>query len=113
MSTSPCICPSITILSGIARDLKWEMDYFDTWIYSKDDDANMKREKFGEFKPAITAQKFQSIPSTNLIPDLQSKIDAIEPDVLAITAMTHEYQYLMSFFPYINSMFLSENLYVN
>lgn len=89
---------SIPILSGIAKSRGWEVSYFDTSFYEKKDDSFIEKEKTGGFLPAPSDTIFDVIPKERLVGDLQSRIDQFKPDVLAITVMTCDYQYLMMFF---------------
>lgn len=88
---------SIPILTAIAKQREWETKYFDTSNYEKDDDSFTDREKIGTFKP--TSSKDTTLkPSSSLVSDLQNVIDQFQPDVLAITGMTNDFQYLQKFF---------------
>jgi radical SAM superfamily enzyme YgiQ (UPF0313 family) len=95
------ISPAVAILGGIARQLQWEISYFDTYNYENPADSLQAKEVTGEFKPGITTLNITQIPFERLAIDLQKRIDDFKPDVLAITCISYEYQYLMSFFPEI------------
>ena len=92
------IATSIPILGGIANYRKWDVNYFDTFRYQKGTDASTDKETSGGFKPGLTKMAGSTLPTEKLVLDLQSRIDMFKPDVLAITAMSHEFQYLISFF---------------
>lgn len=91
----------IPILGGIAKNRGWDVVYFDTSFYEKREDSVIEKEKTGGFIPSPSETIPDMIPKAKLIPDLQALLDKFKPDVLAITAMTCDYQYLMTFFPSI------------
>lgn len=93
------ITTAIPILGGIARDRGWEVTYIDTSFYEKDTDSVIEREKTGGFRPGPKETMPDMIPQERLVPDLQAQIDKLKPDILAITAMTCDYQYMMTFLP--------------
>ena len=95
------IATSIPILGGIARDRGWEATYFDTSFYEKSEDSISAREKTGGFIHSCEDSKPEMMPQEKLIPDLQEIIDSYDPDIVAVTAMTCDYEYLMTFFPQI------------
>lgn len=98
-ANSPNIPSAIAILSGIAKKLSWETAYFDTYIYQKTKDSLQEREDTGEFKHAPRPSHTGFKPLGDLTADLQEKIDALEPDIIAISCISFEYQFLMSFLP--------------
>jgi|6_EtaG_2_1085325.scaffolds.fasta_scaffold00771_3 radical SAM superfamily enzyme YgiQ (UPF0313 family) len=89
----------IPILSAVSKKLGWEVKYFDTSFYEKEDDSVLEKEKTGAFKPT----KENSLPDTKsqslVVPDFQKIIDDFKPDVIAISGMTSDFQYMMTFFP--------------
>lgn len=89
---------SVPILSGIARKHNWIVSYFDTTYYQKPQDAFEDKELTGGFKPGYINQKQHKLPKEQLLWDLQQKINDFKPDILAISAMSCDFQYLMSFF---------------
>ena len=97
-ANKPAITLAIPIFAGIAKKHKWEMHYFDTTLYERRQDSIEDKEKTGGFLP--TKGKVTQTKSTHLqlIYDLQSVIDEINPDILCITTMSCEFEYLMSFF---------------
>jgi len=95
------IPPAVPILGGIAREHGWKISYFDTSHYQKPQDATEDKEITGGFRPGLITAKMEMIPSERLVTDFQSRIDAFKPDILAITTMSCDFQYLMSFFPQI------------
>jgi len=95
------IALAVPLLLGIAKDQGWEVKYFDTAFYEKEDDSVVGKEKTGGFMPAPKETLPGMIGKERLIPDVQKVIDDFKPEVVAITAMTCDYQYLMTFFPKI------------
>lgn len=96
------VCTAIPILSGIAQKHKWSVDYFDTYAYEKTRDSTTDKETTGGFKPGFSKEETKQLPHENIIPDLQSKIDKLNPDLLAISCLSQEYEFLTSFLPKIN-----------
>ncbi|MFC1690834.1 B12-binding domain-containing radical SAM protein [Nanoarchaeota archaeon] len=97
------ISTAIPILAGIAKKRKWKVDYFDTYRYEKIKDSSVEKESAGGFKPGFTKlEEKKQLPHKNILLDFQEKIDEFQPDILAITALSHEYEFLMSFLPEIN-----------
>ncbi|MCK5602894.1 B12-binding domain-containing radical SAM protein [Candidatus Pacearchaeota archaeon] len=92
---------AMPILGGIAREHGWNVSYFDTTYYQKPQDAFEDKELTGGFKPGYITVKKEMLPIERLITDFQSQIDEFAPDILAITSMSCDFQYLMSFFPQI------------
>jgi anaerobic magnesium-protoporphyrin IX monomethyl ester cyclase len=93
------VSTAVPILAGLAKYKNWEVDYFDTYIYKKkaDYEAAAGKAKTGGFKPGFELNlDYKKID--RLIPDLQSKIDNNTPDVIAITCLSPEYNFLMTFF---------------
>jgi anaerobic magnesium-protoporphyrin IX monomethyl ester cyclase len=92
---------AMPVLKGIAKKMGWDYRYFDTSFYEKGTDSTVEKENTGSFKPA----PIETLPVTKsdktLVSDFQKIIDDYKPDVLAITAMTDCYQYLMGYFPKI------------
>lgn len=101
-SDGPVISNAISILAGIARDLSWAMDYFDTYCYKKLKDSMEDRERTGEFKPSSRMSIVEFKESDAITIDLQNKIDTFMPSIIAISCMTLEYEFLMNFFPNIH-----------
>ena len=95
-ANSPAIPVAVPILSSIAKSLGYKMEYFDTYIYNKTRDSFEDRQLSGEFKSHNKITDLKSFD--DLIIDLQFKIDEFCPDVLAITAMSFEFDFLMTFY---------------
>lgn len=95
------ISTAVPILAGIARRHNWEIDYFDTYAYEKSRDSTTDKETTGGFKPGFSMEETKQLPHGNIILDCQSKMDKFQPDLLAVTCLSHEYEFLMSFLPKI------------
>lgn len=95
------ISPAMPILGGIAREHGWNISYFDTSYYQKPQDSTEDKELTGGFRPGLITIKKEMLPIERLVQDFQSQIDEFKPDILAITAMSCDFQELMSFFPQI------------
>jgi len=80
----------------------WETRYFDTSFYDKADDATVDREKTGAFKEVYSDKSTNIKKSNQIIIDFQKILDEFKPDILAITGMTPDFQYMMNFFPKLN-----------
>lgn len=97
----PNIPNGIAILSGIASSRGWETEYFDTCSYEKKNDRMDDQEIMGALKPSARKvaelHKFQAV-----IEDTQKKIDTFKPKVIAISCMTFEYEFLLSFWDEID-----------
>jgi len=100
---------SIPILSGIAKSRGWSISYFDTTNYEKQQDASEDKELTGGFKPGYINVNQKRYPEEQLLWDLQQKINSFKPNIIAITSMSCDFQYLMSFFPKI---FIPQNTLV-
>lgn len=101
-ANSPNIPNAVAIFAGIAKKISWNIDYFDTYIYEKARDSMEDRESSGEFK---SSEKLTSIgykPLDNLILDLQNKINTFKPNIIAISCISFEYEFLLTFFPDIH-----------
>ncbi len=94
----PTICSSTPILAGIAKKSGWEIDYFDTYNYEKSIDSSSEKEKAGGFKPGFCKQENINQKFSDIVLDLQKKLNETKPDLLAISVLSHEYEFLMSFF---------------
>ena len=92
---------AVPILAGLAKKHNWSMEYFDTFRYEKERDSTIDKETAGGFKPGFSKQKTKQLPHDNIILDLQSKIKSFRPDLVAVTGLSHDYEFFMSFFPKI------------
>jgi len=101
-ANSPNIPNAIAILAGIAKNFSWNMDYFDTYIYEKTRDSMQDRESSGEFKSSERLADIQFKPLDNLVVDLQNKINTFKPSIIAISCISFEYEFLLTFFPDIH-----------
>ncbi len=92
---------AITILSAVAKDMGWGIDYFDTFIYKTEADSMEDREKSAEFKSiSDTLYKFKDINELRI--ELQYKIDSYNPNIIAISCNSFEYEFLLTFWDKIN-----------
>ena len=98
-ANSYAIPNAISILAGIAKNYSCCLEYFDTCMYQKDRDSMQDRESSGEFKPSDKPAFMKLKPFDHLVTDLQNKIDAFKPDIVAISCMSFEYEFLLTFFP--------------
>jgi anaerobic magnesium-protoporphyrin IX monomethyl ester cyclase len=101
-SNRASIPTSVPILSGIAKKHGWETSYFDTTDYEKSQDSFEDKEKTGGFKIGYINNKQQRFPAEYIVDDFEYKLFAFKPDIIVITAMSCDFQYLMTFFPKIN-----------
>ncbi|MBA7679210.1 hypothetical protein ES703_87494 [subsurface metagenome] len=101
-ANSPNIPNAVAILAGIAKNFSWHMDYFDTYIYEKTRDSMQDRESSGEFKPSESLVSTEFKPSDNLVLDSQNKINTFKPSIIAISCISFEYEFLLTFFPDIH-----------
>ena len=100
-ANTPNIPNGIAILSGIANAHGWEKAYFDTFSYEKRRDSMEDRQTSGEFKNAhIGEAKTKDFDA--MVRDTQTLIDTFKPNVIAISCMTFEYEFLMKFWHLIN-----------
>jgi radical SAM superfamily enzyme YgiQ (UPF0313 family) len=91
------------ILAGIAKRRGWTMRYFDTAAYAKASDSVEDKEKTGCFVPRPGELQAEMKPFGDITKDLQAVIDEFMPTVIAITAMTSCYEFLMSWWKQIDT----------
>ena len=89
---------AMPIFSAISKNMGWETKYFDTSFYEKTDDSVVEKEKTGAFKPTEEFSLPDTRSSSEIVSDFQIIIDEFKPDIIAITGMTNEFQYMMTFF---------------
>jgi radical SAM superfamily enzyme YgiQ (UPF0313 family) len=100
VANNPEINKAIAVLNGIAQKHSWAVDFFDTYIYEKSSTSIEERSNTGELKPVSFGEdKMKSY--NELLSDLQAKIDSFQPDIIAITCNSYEYEYLKTFWPAI------------
>lgn len=97
----PAVSNAIPIFSGISKELGWEQKYFDTTWYQKGRDSHEDKEATGGFRPGFTKMDLKFAPFSQIALDLQKIIDDFCPDIIAITAMSCDFDLLMKFFPEI------------
>lgn len=85
------ISTAIPILSGIAKNRGWNVEYFDTYNYEKGADSSSDKEETGGFKPGFSLLEKITRPFFQIAADLQKKIDEFQPDLIAITAPKEYY----------------------
>ena len=100
-ANKPAITMSVPIFSGIAKSRGWQMHYFDTTYYQRRQDSIEEKEKTGGFLPTVNKEMGRKKTQEQLIFDLQYTIDTINPNLICITVMSCEYEYLMTFLPKI------------
>ena len=100
-ANTPVIPNAIACLAGIAKSFFYDVEYFDTFMYKKSNDSGTDRELSAEFKPCNIDRILENKPFEDLVPDLQNKIVTAKPDIIAISCMSFEYEFLVSFFPKI------------
>jgi anaerobic magnesium-protoporphyrin IX monomethyl ester cyclase len=93
---------AMPILSALSKKMGWEVKYHDTSFYEKRDDAIIEKEKTGAFKPTKGESHQDTIPAAMLVPDFQNILDDFKPDVIAITGMTSDFQYMNTFIHQLN-----------
>ena len=96
------VSTAVPILGGIARDKNWEIDYFDTYIYQSEEftAGEKEREKLGGFKTGVSNILEGNVTKyfNDIVPDLQNRINKFQPDLIAVTALSTEYDFLLKFF---------------
>jgi anaerobic magnesium-protoporphyrin IX monomethyl ester cyclase len=97
------ISMSIPILAGIAKSKLWDIDYFDTGNYKKHSDSIQDKELNGCFKQRPNEYQLNAKSFEDISKDLQNKIDTFNPNIIAITAMTCDYEFLMQFWRNIDT----------
>jgi anaerobic magnesium-protoporphyrin IX monomethyl ester cyclase len=103
IANRPWIPAAMPILAGIAMRRKWKMRYFDTAAYAKASDSVEDKEKTGCFVPRPGELKTEMKLFGDIAKDLQAIIDEFQPTVIAITAMTCCYEFLMSWWRQIDT----------
>jgi len=82
---------AISILSSIAKKNGFDVKYFETSFYKKSITAGEEREQTGEFK-SIDREKFVQLrPSKFMVEDLNTIFANYQPDILAVSANSLEY----------------------
>jgi radical SAM superfamily enzyme YgiQ (UPF0313 family) len=99
----PFITAAIPILAGIAKEKCWECSYFDTSNYQKESDSIEDKEKFGFFMNHSIDFRTGFKSFSDITKDLQSLIDNFKPNLIAITAMTCDYEFLMTWWREIDT----------
>jgi radical SAM superfamily enzyme YgiQ (UPF0313 family) len=103
VADNPEITKAIAIFNGIAKRRFWQTNYFDTFEYEKNEKstASVKaRSATGEVKSFANIDS-KLKPRQELIGNLQKTIDVFQPDIIAISCSSFEYEHLLTFWPKI------------
>ena len=92
-SNEGVISLAVGILSGIAKDRGFDVEYFETSFYKKSSSAGEEREQSGEFKPIDREGIFELLPYERLQEDFNEILANYKPDILAVTANSLEYEF--------------------
>lgn len=84
---------AIGILSSIAKDLEFDVKYFETSFYKKSLTATEEREMTGEFKSVDRLISIELLPYQKLIEDFNQLLLDFEPQIVAISANSLEYDF--------------------
>ncbi|MCT8976127.1 cobalamin-dependent protein [Clostridium sp. CX1] len=91
-SNEGVVSNAITILAPIAKRLGCEVEYFETSFYHKKPTAAEDRTFSGEFKPVKDQiPKKEMKPYESMFKEFNYKIKEFEPDILAVSANSLEY----------------------
>lgn len=82
---------AIGILSTIAKQNGYDVRYFETSFYQKRLTAGEERELTGEFKAVDRQNVLQLLPYDSMLKDLIAIIQSYQPDIIAVTANSLEY----------------------
>lgn len=82
---------AIGILSTIAKQNGYDVRYFETSFYQKRLTAGEERQLTGEFKPVDRQNVLQLLPYESMLKDLIAIIRSYQPDIIAVTANSLEY----------------------
>jgi radical SAM superfamily enzyme YgiQ (UPF0313 family) len=92
-STNDGVMPlAIGILATIAKDLGYNVEYFETSFYQKEGSVPEERERTGEFKAPDRKNSIQLLPYERLEKDFFEKIEIYRPDILAVSANSIEFE---------------------
>ncbi|MFA7239062.1 MAG: radical SAM protein [Sulfuricellaceae bacterium] len=92
----PVIPGAIPILSGIAHSRGWISYFFDAYHYEVFRNGQ-SRSSSAEFKPITDSAPREVLPAEQLIADLQALINDVKPDIVAVSCMTIDYEFLSQF----------------
>lgn len=95
-TSTPVIPGAVPILSGIAHSRGWHVAFFDTYLYDVSR-SSQSRSASAEFKPITGSGSRQALSADSLIPDLQTLINDVKPDIVAASCMTIDYEFLSQF----------------
>ena len=83
---------AVAILSSIAKDLGYTIEYFDTTFYRKEKISTEAREKSGEFKGVNRDDFIELKPYESMHLEFSEVLNDYQPDILAVTANSLEYE---------------------
>lgn len=83
---------AIGILSTIAKEIGFDVQYFETSFYKKPLSAAEERERWGEFKFFNRESIYELLPYDLLRKDFQETLLKYKPDILAVSANSLEYE---------------------
>lgn len=83
---------AIGILSTIAKQIGFDVKYFETSFYKKRSSAGEERELSGEFKPINRESVFELLPYKRIQEDFNEIIANYKPNILAVSANSLEYE---------------------
>lgn len=93
---------AVSILSSIAKKNGFDIKYFETSFYKKSSTAGEEREKTGEFK-SIDRENFVRLrPFKFITEDLNTVFANYQPDILAVSANSLEYDLFCDLIENIN-----------
>lgn len=87
---------AVSILAAIATRSGYDIRYFETSFYRKNITAGEERELTGEFKPVDRGQAFELLPHQRMFSDFSEVLNSYQPDILAVTANSLEYDLMGS-----------------
>ena len=82
---------AIAVLSSIAKQVGFDVKYFETSFYKKHLSAGEERERSGEFKPVKRESIFELLPYERMREDFFETLVNYKPDILAVSANSLEY----------------------
>ena len=83
---------AIAILSSIAKTLGYTIKYFDTSFFKKEKISTEDHEKTGAFKGIDRENFIELQPYENMYTEFSELLNDYEPDILAVTANSLEYE---------------------
>lgn len=93
---------AISILSTIAKELEYEVEYFETSFYKKSITAGEEREHTGEFKSVEREASLELLSYETLIQDFNKILSEFKPEILAVSANSLEYDFFCKIINEVN-----------